>query len=167
MFAFKTIKADSHLNLLASLKEFKPKDDNDDSVEVEITCDWVDHYDNDIYNKCVTYLSNYLDSPKVKERLTDLLPLREAENELLDAGAIAEDEWIEKLLDAGADFNIVDKDNYLPLVLVWYEFRQDFIPSVKARNAVLLLIKAGSDPLLENNIRINLRVDYICCMQVL
>ncbi|GAA3638784.1 hypothetical protein [Flavivirga jejuensis] len=152
--AFDEIKSNSHIHLLTSLKESKPKDENDDSTELEILLEWNSHSANDIYDKCVSYLSHNINNTKIEETLAMLPPLPEANQELLDAGAIADYTWIKKLLDAGADPNILDEYNYSPLALAWYEYRRDFAPSAKVKKAVLLLIKSNSNPLLENNQRI-------------
>ncbi len=152
--AFNEIKSNSHISLLTSLKkEFKYR--HDDSDESEILSYWViDHSKNDIYDKCITYLSHNLDNPKIEETLALLPPLPEANEELLDAGAMLDYKWIKKLLDAGADPNILDENNYSPLALAWLQYQRDPFPPTKAKKAVLLLIKSGSNPLLEKNRRI-------------
>ena len=78
--------------LLTLLK--KTKDEDDDSVELEILLEWNSHSANDIYDKCVSYLSQNLDNTKIEETLALLPALPESNKELLDAGAIADYTWI-------------------------------------------------------------------------
>jgi ankyrin repeat protein len=154
IYAFEEINSISHVHLLTSLKEAIQKNKDDESVESKIFFKWNCYNANDIYDKCVSYLSKNIANPKIEKTLALLPPLPKTNKELLAAGAKADYSWIKKLLDAGADPNILDEYNYSPLALAWYEYRNEFAPSDKVKKAVLLLIKSGSNPLLENNQRI-------------
>jgi hypothetical protein len=133
IYAFEEINSISHVHLLTSLKEAIQKNKDDESVESKIFFKWNCHNANDIYDKCVSYLSKNITNPKIEKTLALLPPLPKTNKELLAAGAKADYSWIKKLLDAGADPNILDEYNYSPLALAWYEYRNEFAPSDKVK----------------------------------
>ena len=151
---FDAIEAQSHFKLLSRLKDFKPRDGNDDSIKNEVIYEWCSYNQHTLYNKCVTYLNKHIDSPKIDEILAHFPPLPTDNDELLAACEVADYEWIKNLLSAGTNPNILSEDNYSPLEFVWFNYRKDFNPDSEIKYAILLLIESGANPCFENHRRI-------------